>query len=509
MMKLFQKRPLIIVLIVIILALSIFSIVSYRTLPAVRFGAEAELVMLGDLNNDEVWDAKDLNILNDFLLNPFLADDSIAFKIDVNCNDNIDEEDLVFLKALYKYSDPYKSEKIFSEQGKIFPKPREFYRYIPKTEYIQRPLFLLNHKVIKNSVFENILHEIISSEPEYKTKILNEIYNEAIHYSFLYEIRKPYLYFEETEFAQKELEKCQKMYLDKEYFNLLLGLMNLVEHAEALSIHEKGCSEYKYLVLRDHFRKLLSSDLFLEKDNSKVDIKQIIDSVEVLIKKDLGMELDISKLKAPRDFSRLNNYLDRIEWQYYKSTTKNNDFNKLLKYTQYNRRYLRAVSNTNSRHSDPLLLNHNLPMILLFRKALEIKKGNKKAAVGMLDEVIRVPYAWVKAIPREMLPASSIAFENFLLPGNKEDGCDKSRHWNVFGGVSLYKSPEESFRLSLMREVNDLKDADYSHEAFTEFIRDEIANLNGIYYVTSIDNQLIDDVLIDSKNKSINRNESL
>ena len=50
---------------------------------------------------------------------------------------------------------------------------------------------------------------------------------------------------------------------------------------------------------------------------------------------------------------------------------------------------------------------------------------------------------------------SSLALDNFLLPGNKEDGADKSRHWNVFGGICLYKSPQEALDLALKREMKD------------------------------------------------------
>ena len=81
--------------------------------------------------------------------------------------------------------------------------------------------------------------------------------------------------------------------------------------------------------------------------------------------------------------------------------------------------------------------------------------------------------------------------ENFLLPGNKEDGLDKSRHWNVFGGISLYKSPEESLMIALKREMMDLREDNYSVNAMTEFIRDTIANINGIYHVVSIDPGLL------------------
>jgi len=122
----------------------------------------------------------------------------------------------------------------------------------------------------------------------------------------------------------------------------------------------------------------------------------------------------------------------------------------------------------------------------VLREALCLAHGNKKAAVGLLDEAIRVPFGWIKSLPPKALPGS-LALENFLLPGNKEDGADKSRHWNVFGGLSLYKSPQQSLDLALRREMKDLREGKNSPEAMTEFLRDTIANLNGIYYVVSMD----------------------
>jgi CRISPR/Cas system-associated protein Csm6 len=40
--------------------------------------------------------------------------------------------------------------------------------------------------------------------------------------------------------------------------------------------------------------------------------------------------------------------------------------------------------------------------------------------------------------------------------------------------------------LALKREIQDLKDSGYKPEAMDEFIRDTIANINGIYYVHSV-----------------------
>jgi hypothetical protein len=72
-----------------------------------------------------------------------------------------------------------------------------------------------------------------------------------------------------------------------------------------------------------------------------------------------------------------------------------------------------------------------------------------------------------------------------------EDGADKSRHWNVFGGICLYRSPAEALTLALQREASELREDQYSVEGMTEFIRDMIANLNGMYQVMSIDPELL------------------
>ena len=192
----------------------------------------------------------------------------------------------------------------------------------------------------------------------------------------------------------------------------------------------------------------------------------------------------------PRNMTDLQSYLDRAEWQYYKSATREQDFHALVGYAQQDRRYLRAVSRTSRKLRDPDVENHNLPMVLLFREALGVVGGDKKKAVGLLDEAIRIPYAWIRSIPRKALPGS-LALDNFLLPGNKEDGADKSRHWNVFGGICLYKSPQEALDLALKREMQDLRDGRYSEEAMREFLRDMIANLNGMYHVMTVDPDLL------------------
>ena len=91
----------------------------------------------------------------------------------------------------------------------------------------------------------------------------------------------------------------------------------------------------------------------------------------------MGISLNLSTLSSPRDFLDLKNYIDRAEWQGYKSKTKSDDFKQLVLFAQYDRRCLRAVSKTSPKLDDIQLQNHNLPMVLLFREALKITKNVK------------------------------------------------------------------------------------------------------------------------------------
>jgi hypothetical protein len=247
----------------------------------------------------------------------------------------------------------------------------------------------------------------------------------------------------------------------------------------------------KLLAFRDHLRALQGSAVYAGFRAGEQDWKAVLKQVSAALETDLGLRLDFETLARPRDLTHLENYLQRAEWEYYKSTAREADFVALIDFAQHDPRYLHAVARTTRRHDDPLVLNHNLPMVLLFREALRLKGNDKKKAVGLLDEAIRIPYGWVKAIPREALP-KGVALENFLLPGNMEDGADKSRHWNVFGGISLYKSPEEALDLALKRELQDLRDAHFSPAAMEEFMRDMIANLNGMFHVLTVQPLLLE-----------------
>jgi len=89
-------------------------------------------------------------------------------------------------------------------------------------------------------------------------------------------------------------------------------------------------------------------------------------------------------------------------------------------------------------------------------------------------------------------PLGQRATDNFLLPGNIEDGADKSRHWNVFGAICLYKSPQEALDLALKREMSDLREGHFAEAEMREFLRDMIGDLNGMFHVMTVNPALLD-----------------
>jgi len=463
----------------------------YRKLiPVYRVEAKSELVMLGDLDGDHRWTNRDGHLLDAFLADPFSYPERFARRMDLNQNGRLDDEDLILFRALVAEPDPYAAGRAAMERAAPFPRPREFYRYESTSSYRPRPLWSLPPP---NPVPALQWMDAIgpaSSHGTYADALQADLYNEAVRFKEAYRKRGPGLLPLESEHAREKLARCRALFVQGSSFDLLLELTALVEDVETLRAAPSQEGSIRYLKFRDHLRGLLSSPLFDRFKNGEATWQEILRAMERDLQADLGFEYQLASLPPARNLTNLENYLQRVEWQYYKSSTKAEDFLHLLEYAQKDPRYLRAVSRTTRKHADSSLGNHNLPMVLLFREALRIKGGDKKRAVGLLDEAIRIPFAWIKSIPREKLPRS-LALDNFLLPGNKEDGSDKSRHWNVFGGICLYKSPEEALDLALKREMKDLRESGYSVDGMTEFIRDMIANLNGMYHVVVMDPGLL------------------
>jgi hypothetical protein len=458
-------------------------------IPAHRAEVRSELVMLGDLDGDRRWTERDARALDAFVADPFAHPAELAWRIDLNQNGLIDDDDLRILRALSAAGDPYATLEESRARGAAFPRPRELYRYLPVTEYRARPAWTLQHAWAPElSWLEGFRPG--AETGTYASALDVAVYAEAVRLDIAYRKRAGQLLAMEREYAARKLERCRTLLQAGDRFEVLLALMDLVEDAETLTL--RGQPEYalRLLALRDHLREVLGSPLYAEFRAGRQDARAVLKVISGHLAADVGISEELEDLPPPRDVAHLENYLHRAEWQYYKSSARAEDFIQLLEYAQHDPRYLRAVSRTNRRLADPEVRNHNLPMVLLFREALRIEGGDKKKAVGLLDEAIRVPYAWIESIPRELLP-SSLALDNFLLPGNMEDGADKSRHWNVFGGICLYKSPAEALMLALQRETSELREDRYSVDGMTEFVRDMIANLNGMYQVMTVDPDLL------------------
>ncbi len=480
----------------LLLVLCLLSALGYAywkfAIPTHHIGISSELVMLGDLDGDNRWTAADLAKLDVVLESPFAVPSSIAWRIDMNQNGMIDEEDLRILRAVVASAgDPYAAEEEARLKTERFPRPRELYRYVSVAEYRSRPLWALPYSLAQDSVLDWLasLRPPISTS-SYSEALAAAVYSEAVRFDQGWRKRQSQLLPIEREYAARKLADVKTLFLSGAQYELLLALMELVEDAETLTV--RGQSEFplKLLTFRDHLREVLGSSLYREFKAGKQDWRAVLKIVSGYLQTDLGLTYDFETLGTPRSLTHLENYLQRADWQYYKSTASEDDFRLLIAYAQHDPRYLRAVSRTSKKLRDPTVENHNLAMVLLLREALRIEHGDKKKAVGLLDEAIRIPYAWIKSISRESLP-SSLALDNFLLPGNKEDGADKSRHWNVFGGICLYKSPQEALDLALKREMQDFRDDKYSEPAMREFLRDMIADLNGMYHVMTVNPDLL------------------
>jgi hypothetical protein len=461
-------------------------------IPTHRVEMRSELVMLGDLDGDHKWTGADLTALDGFLQGPFTAPDPLACRLDLNRNGLIDGEDLAIVRTLVAAGgDPYAAQEAALAQGQTFPRPREIYRYITLAQYRPRPLFALPHAFDKE-IGADCLASLAppTCATSYGDALQADIYAEAVRFDEAWRKRQPTLLPMEREYARMKLARLQSLCAAGERFEFLLALMDLVEDAETLTARGQSGFPTKMLAFRDHLREILHSPLYADFKAGKQDWRAVLNPVSAYLKSDLGLIYNLETLGPPRSLTHLQNYLDRAEWQYYKSATREDDFRALIEYAQHDPRYLRAVSRTSRKMRDLSVENHNLPMVLLFREALRIKGGDKKKAIGLLDESIRIPYGWIRSIPRESLPGA-LALDNFLLPGNKEDGADKSRHWNVFGGICIYKSPQEAMDLALKREMQDLRDDRYSEEAMREFFRDMISNLNGMYHVMTVNPDLL------------------
>ncbi len=470
----------------VLVALGIFAVITfYQRAPVNKVEVTSQLVMLGDFDNDRSWTRSDEEFLAKLVSAPYAYSGDARYLADMNHNGRIEAEDIFILKALCAVSNPYRAEEKAHSRGLPFPRPRELFVYQPQLEYVQSPLFMLGNDLaasLPSPLVERIFGYQAASS--YEAQLVAEIRDELTHLGQVYRARKDRLTPVEHAYFAKVMRQCETHFDNRDFYSLLLTLIGLVEDGETLYYARQDDFVKRVIYFRDDLRELIESPLMARYLRGEASYPEVYARIEAALNKRLDLALKLAELDPPRDFSDIQNYLDRIEWQKNKDAIQEETFRRLILYAQHDRRYLRAVSRTSPKHQDRTLKNHNLPMTLLFREALRLTDGDKKVAVALLDEAIRIPLGWVRGIPKELLP-KSLALENFLLPGNKEDGADKSRHWNVFGGIAIYKSPQDALILALKREIQDFKKSGYEQDALEEFLRDTIANINGIYYVHS------------------------
>jgi hypothetical protein len=461
-------------------------------IPAHRIPTHSALIMLGDLDGDHRWTAADEAVLARFVARPAIFDDAAAWRLDLNQNGLIDPEDVRLLHALVAADgDPYAAEEAAHARHEVFPRPREFYRYVTLAEYRPRPLWALPYADAADSVLAWLRTAAPPSRLlTYEDGLDAAIYAEAVRFDQGWRRREAGLLPVERDYAQRKLARVAALQSAGEKSELLLALIELVEDAETLSVRSQPDVAVRFLTFRDHLRAVLASPVYRDFAAGRQDWRAVLRVIAGHLHTDLALDYDLEHLGPPRNLTEPESYLQRAEWQYHKSSRREQDFRGLIAYAQHDPRYLHAVARTSRKLQDPDVANHALPMVLLFREALRIEGNDKKRAAGLLDEAIRVPFGWIKSIPPKSLPAS-LAYDNFLLPGNKEDGADKSRHWNVFGAICLYKSPAEALDLALKREVKDLREDHYSEPAMREFLRDLIGDLNGMFHVMTINPALL------------------
>lgn len=427
------------------------------------------------------------------LEDPWKADPEELWKLDLNGNGSIDPDDLDILKQLIAAGgDPYKAQDDAQTRRAAFPFPRELFRYVSDRQPRFRPAYALPVPwALPPEMSWLGEFRMPAGNADYGDLLDRDLWDESARLIRAYHRRADHLEPLEIKHLQSKLAQARRQWNDGRRLETLLTLTGLVEDGETITTRGQPDITLQVLVFRDHLRELLlSPEIKILKTTQ--DRKPLFDRLQRHLADDLGLTgYDIENLKPPRNLTDIWNYVQRAEWQFYKSSSKSEDFLALIAFAQNDRRYLRAASHTSQKHNDILVENHNLPMVLLYREALRISDGNRKRAIGLLDETLRIPYGWIKSMPKTLLPGA-LGLENFLLPGNKEDGADKSRHWNVFGGICLYKSPQEGVDLAIKREVQDMRDAKFSSELIEENLRDLISDMNGIYHILSVSSRLID-----------------
>ena len=126
------------------------------------------------------------------------------------------------------------------------------------------------------------MDSIRTNSASYEAKLRDEIYDEALRFSFRYKERMNDLTVEERNYANEKIAYCIMLFQHKDLYSLLLNIISLVEDAETLSIRNQSEFIRKILYFREHIRALLTSSMHDDFVSGKVDYTVILKEIRKL-----------------------------------------------------------------------------------------------------------------------------------------------------------------------------------------------------------------------------------
>ena len=191
----------------------------------------------------------------------------------------------------------------------------------------------------------------------YATQLELAVEAEAARFHFAWAQREAGLTPVERAYAERKLARVKALHDAPDPYEELLALIELTEDAETLTLRGQPAFPLQLLAFRDHLRAVQASAEYAAFAAGKTDAQPVLQLVAKHLQADTGLAYDFATATKTRDLTDLQNYLDRAEWQAYKSATKEDDFRRLIAFAQHDPRYLRAVARTSPKHRDPNVEN--------------------------------------------------------------------------------------------------------------------------------------------------------
>ena len=294
-------------------------------IPTHRVAVLSELVMLGDLDGDYRWTASDLEELDTIIAEPFAAAGEFVWRVDMN----------------RKRAPRRRRPRHHGCAGRRRRQPVRCGRCRPQREAaVSTPARTVSLRAAGRVPPPTAPRSALppprrtrrwagspnSAPPlgtnRYATALEAAVYSEAIRFDQAWRKRQPTLMPIEREYAERKLLRAAALFEAGDPYELLLALMELAEDAETLTVRGQPAFSLELLALRDLMRELLGSPLYAEFESGDQDWHAVLDVLSGDLEKTVGLTYDFESLGPPRNITNLENYLQRAEWQYYKSTTR-------------------------------------------------------------------------------------------------------------------------------------------------------------------------------------------